>query len=71
MPFDGEPHAEHAPVVLGLHPLQPNWEAEQQGAANNLGVFGGNPHPDAIQLNLPNNAVQQNHQPAVQQEGEG
>lgn len=46
VPFDGEPHPEHAPVVMGANPQDPNWEHEQQGAAANLGVFGGNPHPN-------------------------
>jgi hypothetical protein len=26
--------------VLGPHQHDPNWEEEQNGAANNLGVFG-------------------------------
>ena len=43
--FDGEPHPEHPPVVMGPNPQDPNWELEQQGAAGNLGMFGGNPHP--------------------------
>jgi hypothetical protein len=33
--------------VLGPHEHDPNWEEEQNGAANNLRVFGGNPDPDA------------------------
>jgi hypothetical protein len=48
VPIDGEQHPEHPPIVLGPHQNDPNWEEEQNGAANNLGVFGGNPHPDAI-----------------------
>lgn len=39
VPVDGEPHPEHPPVVLGPHLNDPNWEEEQQGAANNLGGF--------------------------------
>lgn len=49
VPFDGEPHPEHAPVVMGPNLLEPNWENEQQGAATNLGFFGGNPHPHPAQ----------------------
>ena len=63
VPFDGEPHSEHGPVVLGPHPQAPNWQAEQQGAAGNLGVFCGNPHPDAFNLHM--------QQPAVQQQANG
>jgi hypothetical protein len=48
VPIDGEPHPEHPPTVLDPHQNDPNWEEEQNGAANNLGVFRGNPHPDAI-----------------------
>lgn len=43
-PFDGEPHPEHPPIVMGANPLHPNWPNEQQGAAANLVLFGGNPH---------------------------
>jgi len=57
VPFDGEPHPEHGPVVLGPHPQPPNWQAEQQWAAGNLGVFGGNPHPDAFNLHMQQPAV--------------
>lgn len=28
VPFDDKPHPEHGPVVLGLHPLNPNWQNE-------------------------------------------
>ena len=52
VPFDGEPHPEHPPVVLGPHAQDPNWENEQNGAAANLGFFGGNPHPNPMHLNL-------------------
>jgi hypothetical protein len=56
-------------VVLGPNPIDPNWEEEQQGAALNLGVFGGNPHPDVV-----NHHVLQNAQGVVgmqEQEQEG
>ena len=49
VPMDGEPHPEHLPLVMGVNPQPPNWELEQQGAAQNLGVFGGNPHPVPVQ----------------------
>ena len=49
MPFDGEPHPEHPPVVLGPNVQNPNWENEQNGAAPNLGFFGDNPHPHHVQ----------------------
>lgn len=29
VPFDGEPHPEHGPVVLGPHPIAPDWQGEQ------------------------------------------
>lgn len=32
-------------MVMGPHPLNPDWQNEQQGAAANLGFFGDNPHP--------------------------
>lgn len=28
VPFDGEPHLEHPPVVLSANPQAPNWQAE-------------------------------------------
>jgi hypothetical protein len=67
VPFDGEPHPEHATIVLGANHLEPNWQNEQQGAAANLGFFGGNPHPNPahhvlhqqIQNQLINQADQQ------------
>lgn len=47
VPFDGEPPPEHGPVVLGPHPIAPDWQGEQQGtgAPANLGFFEGNLHP--------------------------
>jgi hypothetical protein len=48
VPIDGGPYPEHAPIVLGPHQHDPNWEEEHNEAANNLGVFGGNPHPDDV-----------------------
>lgn len=51
VPFDGDPHPEHGPVVLGANPLEPNWQNEQQGAAHNLGFFGGNPHQQPVHFN--------------------
>lgn len=44
VPVDGEPYPEHGPIPLGPHPLPPNWQQEMNGAASNLGFFGGNPH---------------------------
>ena len=49
VPFDGEPHPEHPPVVLGPNVQNPNWENEQNRAAPNLGFFGDNPHPHHVQ----------------------
>ena len=49
VPMDGEPHLEHLPLVMRVNPQPPNWEFEQQGAAQNLGVFGGNPHLVLVQ----------------------
>lgn len=46
VPFDGEAHPEHPPVVMGPHPQEPHWWHEQQGAAGNLGFFSANPHPN-------------------------
>lgn len=43
--MDAEPHPEHGPIHLGPHHVQPNWQHEVNGAAPNLGFFGGNPHP--------------------------
>jgi hypothetical protein len=40
---------QNTPLVMGANPQPPNWEFEQQGAAQNLGVFGGNPHPAPVQ----------------------
>jgi hypothetical protein len=52
---------------MGPNPIDPNWEEEQQGAALNLGVFGGNPHPDVA-----NHQAMQNAQGVVgMQEQEG
>jgi len=51
VPFDGEPHPEHPPVVLGPNPQEPNWQNEHNAAAENLGFFGAN-HPQHIQQNL-------------------
>jgi hypothetical protein len=52
---------------MGPNPIDPNWEEEQQGAALNLGVFGGNPHPDVV-----NHQAMQNAQGVVgMQEQEG
>jgi len=44
VPFDGEPHPEHPPIVLDPNPQEPNWQDEVIGAANNLGLHGGQPH---------------------------
>jgi hypothetical protein len=44
VPIDGEPHLEHPPIALDPHQHDPNWE-EHNGAANNLGVFGGKSSP--------------------------
>lgn len=62
VPFDGEPHPEHGPVVLGHNPLEPNWQNEQQGAANNLGFFGGNPRPGSAHHLFQHNVPKQNPQ---------
>jgi len=62
VPFDGEPHPEHGPVVLGHNPLEPNWQNEQQGAANNLGFFGGNPRPGPAHHLFQHNVPKQNPQ---------
>ena len=46
VPFDGDAHPEHPPVVLGPHPQQdPDWQEEHNGAAEGMGAFGGDPHP--------------------------
>ena len=45
VPFDGEAHPEHPPVVLGPNVQEPNWKNEHNGAAPDIDVFGGNPHP--------------------------
>ncbi|KAJ1255823.1 hypothetical protein BS78_K154700 [Paspalum vaginatum] len=69
VPLDGEPHPEHGPLVMGPNPLEPNWQAEQQGAAQNLGAFGGNPHPNPqhMQHHAPivNEPVQANDDVAI------
>jgi hypothetical protein len=41
IPLDGDPHTEHPPMVFGPNPQPANWQNEQNGAASNLGVFGG------------------------------
>lgn len=46
VPLDADPHPEHGPIALGHHPVQPRWQQEVQGAANNLGFIGANPHPN-------------------------
>jgi hypothetical protein len=58
VPFYGEPHPEHPPVVIGANAQEPNWENELNGAAPNLGFFGGNPHPQ----NQPHQGMAQNVQ---------
>ena len=58
VPFVGEPHPEHPPVVIGANAEEPNWENELNGAAPNLGIFGGNPHPQ----NQPHQGMAQNVQ---------
>ena len=46
VPFDGDAHPEHPPIVLGPHPQQDSdWQEEHNGAAEGLGAFGGDPHP--------------------------
>jgi len=61
VPFDGEPHPEHLPMVMGPNPQDPNSEHEHNGAAPHLGVFVGNPHPIPPQLhNLGNDQQHQN-----------
>lgn len=37
VPFDGEPHPEHGPPVLGANPMPPDWQGEQQGADMGFG----------------------------------
>jgi hypothetical protein len=64
VPFDSEPHPEHGPVVLGHNHLDPNWQNEHQGAAHNLGLFGGNPHPGQFH----HHQVNQNQQNGQTQE---
>jgi hypothetical protein len=41
VPLDGDPHPEHPPMVFGPNPQLVNWQNEQNGAAPNLGAFGG------------------------------
>lgn len=48
MPFDGVPHPEHASIVMGPNPQDPNWQLEHQGANPELGHFGGNPHLEPV-----------------------
>jgi hypothetical protein len=50
--INGEPHTKHPPIMLGPHQNDPNWKEEQQGVAQNLGVFGGNPHPDVANAEI-------------------
>jgi hypothetical protein len=38
--------------VLGPHQINPNCEEEQQGTTQNLGVFGGNSHPDGANAEI-------------------
>lgn len=45
VPFDGEPHTDHGPVIMGRHPIP---QGELQGVAGNLGFIGGNPHPALV-----------------------
>lgn len=49
VPFDGEPHPEHGPPVMGANPMFPDWQGEQQGADAGLGAHGGNPRPNPVQ----------------------
>lgn len=67
VPFDGEPHPEHAPIVLGANHLQPNCQNELQGAAANLGFFGGNPHPNPAHLGH-QQVIQEQQNPIVNQQ---
>lgn len=41
-----DPYPEHGPIGVGHNPAHPNWQQEVQSAAENLGFFGGNPHPN-------------------------
>lgn len=67
VPFDGEPHPEHGPIVFG----EPNWQNELQGAAGNLGFFGANPHSQPHQHNLAQHNMQQQNGQGQQADNNG